>query len=597
MSQFLLSKNKGEEKYSNSEGYRSEQAKTKVFDLDWCRLSFSWFEKNNFNPVYEDQQNSFFCNGILYIEEQRIDKNWQKVASVWGTSDSSGIKKLNGFGNLLVYSKSERLIYIITSRMGFLPIYFGKSTDDKDKRALGTHPDEIASFLGRNKLDKLSIAEFISTSCIAAPHTYYENIKQLEPASIYTFDGDELIRKKVYWEPNLDHNDFADSEESAKLIADFIKESVNKRISNNGKGLLLLSGGLDSRSVLFAPDNPSEMLEAVTFYNEPNTELRLASELANKADVKHHHLQREYDYYGKLAVDAIKLTGGMWNFGCFHTSGFNRELSELNHGILLSGMYFDTFFKGFAFDKENLHKKLTGKIYKRYPAQDVYWDTKGADDLKREWREAIHMRRVESYGYDKISRDELTPQILNKVKYSRIGNMARIRSGGMDIALYRSQYYDMVISDNKFSGVFSFLNPLDEVKADFMESIIKQLTNEPLSVADSNQLNSEFVSNNYYLTAARNILRKRIRKISPVQNKSADIAMGSSWIDWYTYRQESELISQLWKECEQDETACEAVEQIMDYNPFFLEPDYSSSKYDFLNLLTVGLWLKYGYVN
>ncbi len=417
----------------------------------------------------------------------------------------------------------------------------------------------------------------------------------LEPASIYTFDGDALTHKKVYWEPDLDHDDFADSEESAKLIADFIKKSVNKRISNNGKGLLLLSGGLDSRSVLFAPDNPSAMLEAVTFYNEPNTELRLASELADKADVKHHHLQREYDYYGKLAVDAIKLTGGMWNLGCLHTSGFDQELRKLNKGVLLSGMYFDTFFKGFAFDKQDKYKKWTGSIYKEYPTQDIYWDTKGQISLDSKWRDAISKRRSTYFGYEDVPKDELTSQMLNKIKYSRIGNLARIRSGGMDMALYRSQYYDMIISDSNFSDIFSFLNPYDEIKKDFMTKIVGYIIEDEFSIADSNVLNSHFVNNNFYLTAAKGIIKKRLKRIGTKQNRKK-ISIGSSWIDWDIYIQNSQIIAELWQECKEDENVNIILSEIMVDNPFKSSPSTLKSYFSFFNLITVGLWLKYGYV-
>lgn len=594
MSQFLLCNRASGENDFQLQTDDIPGKQNKAFLLDDFILKLSWFNNNQYKPWHESNTALFFSIGILYLNGTRIDKSWELINLKWNEEGVEALNVLNGYGNLLIYDKRKESFFIITSRMGFLPIYSGKN-ESSYKMAIGTHPDEISRNLDIYSLDKLSVAEFIATSCISAPYTYYENIKQLEPASVYKFEGKKLFQIETYWQPDLDHDDFASIQESAALIASYIKESTNRRISNNGnKGLLLLSGGLDSRAVLFAPDYPSEMLEAVTFYNEPNIELKLSSQLASKAGVKHHHLKRDYDYYGKLAIDAVKLTGGMWNIGCLHTSGFNDELYKINKGVLLSGMYFDTFFKGFAFDKKILHKRMTGSIYKGYPGQDIYWDTRGANDLKYEWQDAIHRRRAETYGYDSIPEDALTPQILNKIKYSRIGNMARIRSGGMDIALYKSQFYDMVVSDINFSKVFSFLNPYDELKSDFMNIVIKNLTEDNISVADSNVLNSEFLMNNYYLTVSRNILRKRIKKFLP-KSKKNDIAVESSWINWYTYRHNSELINSLWKECKQDESISLIIEEMLGYNPFELKPDYSSSKYDFLNLLTVGLWLKYGY--
>lgn len=567
---------------------------TKEYELSGCSAFFSWVKGHNYTPYGDFEDHIIAAIGIIYYEGERIDKKWQTVYQQFNTDLRQLATNLDGYGNLFIFNKRKNEGYVITSRMGFYALFYGNDLASENY-AVGTNPDYVASCLQKNELDKESVAEFIATSCISAPYTYYTNIKQLEPASIYKIGPQGISRVQKYWEPELDHEDFLSEEESINRIAGFIRESVNKRINkNNGKGLLFLSGGLDSRAVLFAPQNPSQLLEAVTFYNEPNTELELATSLAQKAGVIHHPLKRHYDYYADLAIDTIKDTGGMWNFACLHMSGYSDKLREMNPGILLSGMYFDTFFKGFAFDKRVNYQKLTGKIFKEYPSQNNYWDARGSKDLKMEWKARLDERRRECYGYDTVPADELTPLMLNKIKYSRIGNMARIRSGGMDTALYKSQHYEMVVSDKNFSTIFSFLNPLHEIKSDFMPRVISRLTDQQL-VDDANVVYSEYMMQNYYLTVARGVLRRRVvRKLFPQKDKN-EVAMDSSWIDWYAYRKKSKKIKSLWKEC--DDYAGELANELIGFNPYKLEPDFSKSKYDFINLLTVGLWLKYGYKN
>jgi len=449
MAEFLLTNSRSD--FSSLNGDENESRRSsKKFGENSYKLCYNAVDKSFMDPFTQaDTGNAVYCNGITRVGKFRIDKYPNQFLSKWQKQEDGVLDSFSGYGNLLIWNNELYEWTIITSRMGFFPVYAGE-VSKSGNIVLGNHPDKIASILKTKQLNKVSVAEFIATGNITPPFTYYEDIFQLEPASVYRFNKNGLHFVKNYWKPNLDHDNFFSSDESARYLAEIIRTTVNQAFDeSDSKGLLLLSGGMDSRAVLFSADNPSAVLKAATFYTEENIELKKAAQLASIAGVEHYPLKREYDYYANLAIDAVKLTGGMWNFACCHTYGFRNELRRINPGVMLSGICFDTLFRGSVFQKKESYNKFSGTIKKEFADQDIYWDKKGIVQLKDKWKEKIHNRRRDYYGFDTIHSKSLTPIMLNKIKYSRLKNLSRLRSSGIENVLCKTQNYDLVSSGLK----------------------------------------------------------------------------------------------------------------------------------------------------
>jgi len=125
-----------------------------------------------------------------------------------------------------------------------------------------------------------------------------------------------------------------------------------------------------------------------------------------------------------------------------------------------------------------------------------------------------------------------------------------------------------------------------------MDRVLQHITSHKLPT-DANIDSSHFLYQNFYLTAIRNIVKKRVPWIENRHRLEDSIALESSWINWDKYKSDSEMINKLWNEC--DDSAGDLLNEILGYKPYELPPDLIVSKYDFINLLTIGLWFKYGY--
>jgi asparagine synthase (glutamine-hydrolysing) len=102
-------------------------------------------------------------------------------------------------------------------------------------------------------LDYSSISKYLSLSYIPSPNTIYKNIKKLPAGSFLVFN----IRKnnfyiKKYWEPKFDPKIDISYEEAKEKTQKILKDSVNIRMISDVPVGVLLSGGVDSSSIVAA---------------------------------------------------------------------------------------------------------------------------------------------------------------------------------------------------------------------------------------------------------------------------------------------------------------------------------------------------------
>lgn len=183
-------------------------------------------------------------------------------------------------------------LQIRTDILGIAPLYFRASSNGitiaSETKCFGDQPNINAW------------AELIHYGFQFSDHTLVNDVNMFPAASITSWQLPDLrFTTQTYWRwpaPNFSPN--------LTTIADSFQDNVRQYLSNHGNGQVLLSGGLDSRLILFAllkEQQRPECLIVNHFEEAFNTDGRIAQKLARNHKLPYRILSPTADYYSSTA--------------------------------------------------------------------------------------------------------------------------------------------------------------------------------------------------------------------------------------------------------------------------------------------------------
>ncbi len=518
----------------------------------------------------------------------------KQVIAQWLKYQNNIVNWLNG-GTLVIYEQKTQQLHVITDRMGIYPLF----ASTVGGIYLGSHPDILAQLLTTNRyqlhLDLVTMAEFIIVGRCVHPHSYYQEIYQLDPGTHYTWDlnrPNQPPHQVEYWHPHyLDETPTAtDNEELADELAQAIRQAVRIRTSSHlGKVGILLSGGVDSRAILFSVEQP-QAVNCITLFDEPNVELKTTKKLAALAHATHHCFQRDFEYYGRTALDNVRISGGMSEFQHGHFLGIDEQISNLGLGVLLSGCYADYLFKGLAFNKK--YQTFFGK---RSPLWQV-------GQYNKQWYRPYYTLKSEKFNrviYERIQERLLGIQLddyLNTalaVEEKRIRPLSRIFANMAQSVLRRTQPWDTLFADPAVLEVYGHFPTLAKVNSTvFEQAVAKIVGSRGKSVADSNY--GSRLSVHTQVKLIQWLLANSQREIGyllGLKKRPADHTTDGSWPNWTYYLGHSQVLRELWHSPTPPEA--EILTAIYGDNPWQISmADWTKRRDLFFRLLTLKLWLQ-----
>lgn len=345
----------------------------------------------------------------------------------WLNDDESLFPKIiNGAGIVFIYDQNSKELRFWTDRLGFYPIYFWTNGH---QFIISSNADLIVEVLDKYSIklsvDKHTIAEFLMTGTASQPHTYWTDIKQLDSGTYYNLNVTTgSITKNEYWQPPflLGKPYVSKKSDAIDYLTSVLRKSVRIRTGpSSGNVGVMLSAGADSRLALLGSQHP-EKATCFTLYDDVNSELLGAQQIARIAGAKHITYRRDKDYYFTNAVDAVKHSSGMWSIDSAHYGAVGQLVKENNIGVLLTGCYADYLLKGLAYNRTN--KKLFGKDIPLYNLDkfDYEWYQPFVP-ISNKYMDAINVRLMVSYERYGTSIDQYQSQSL--AEYCRLTPIIR----------------------------------------------------------------------------------------------------------------------------------------------------------------------------
>ena len=198
------------------------------------------------------------------------------------------ISKLNGMFAIAIHDSRDDSLHLIRDRMGKKPLWISQLNDGtlffaSEVRALMlARPDRT--------LRTDMVTEVMQYGYINAPHSAFNEISQLLPASVLTWRDSETSTA-MYWVPDFDTKIDISYEDALETTKELIEESVSRRLISERPLGSFLSGGYDSTIVTaYMAKLMSEKVQtySIGFHSPQFNEAHHAKQVATFLGTSHH---------------------------------------------------------------------------------------------------------------------------------------------------------------------------------------------------------------------------------------------------------------------------------------------------------------------
>lgn len=176
------------------------------------------------------------------------------LASIEAWGIDRALASFNGMFAFALWDTRELTLTLARDRLGIKPLYFGRVNGSmvfgSELQAIAAHPDADLT-INRDWLDR-----YLREIHIRSEETIYSEIRAVRPGTIVTFDATLQAKERVYWSL-IDtveagkRDPFSGTEaEAADMIDQLLGNAVRLRTVSDVPLGVLLSGGIDSSSVL-----------------------------------------------------------------------------------------------------------------------------------------------------------------------------------------------------------------------------------------------------------------------------------------------------------------------------------------------------------
>lgn len=161
------------------------------------------------------------------------------------------LQKLDGMFAFAVYDHVKRELFCARDRFGEKPFYYSSGSDQF------LFASEMKALFAANVAKTVShkfiynyLLYGVTDDVYHPADTFYEQVKQLEPAHYIIISSDGRIEKQRYWSLPCNYSQLISVEDAMEQYRFLFRQSVERRLRSDVPVGSSLSGGLDSSSVV-----------------------------------------------------------------------------------------------------------------------------------------------------------------------------------------------------------------------------------------------------------------------------------------------------------------------------------------------------------
>ena len=308
----------------------------------------------NFKDFYTELKNNGF-NVITHSDTEVLLKLFQ----LYGLKM---LNRLNGMFAFAIWDKKDKKLTVVRDRMGVKPLYYSFHNETfyfaSEQKALFTAGVPL-------RIAQDGLGEYIFNRFVAGENTLYENIKKVLPGHSMTIHESGKIENEKWWDLKREIQNHATIKNPLDWFKNTFDDSVRLRMVSDVPVGVLLSGGLDSSSILASLHQQKfKGLQTfnIGFKEEEHNESHLAEMLSKQFGYGFHTMQLENDLlYEKLIASTYFQDEPIMHLSEPHLLALS-QLAKPSVKVLLSGEGADEMMGGYVRYKALQYPSLLSAI-------------------------------------------------------------------------------------------------------------------------------------------------------------------------------------------------------------------------------------------
>jgi asparagine synthase (glutamine-hydrolysing) len=338
----------------DDEGFYS----TPAVGLAMRRLSIIDLQTGHQPLQNEDGSIQIVFNGEIY-NFQELRKDLEKAGHRFTTNSDTEVivhgyeeygthvvQHLRGMFAFALWDGKDEMLLLARDRAGKKPLHYYK---DGEKFLFGS---EIKSILQCEQVPRAvnpeALDRFLTFEYVFSPETIFQGIYKLPPGHLLVLrKGD--IRIEQYWENLPAVQELHDEEYYARRLAELLEEAVKIRLISDVPLGALLSGGIDSSTVVgFMAKHSGKPVKtfSIGFEDQTYNELAYARIVSNHFHTEHHEFIIKPDAVNLVEKLVKNLDEPLGDFSIFPTYLVSKMAREYVT-VALSGDGGDELFAGY----------------------------------------------------------------------------------------------------------------------------------------------------------------------------------------------------------------------------------------------------------
>ena len=218
----------------------------------------------------------------------RSHSDTEVILHLYEEYGASCVHQLRGMFAFAIWDSNRQRLFLARDRLGQKPLVYAVVNGSL------IFASEIKSILQdpsvNREVDPEAIHHYLTYQYVPSPWTAFKGIEKLPPAHILICEQGE-IRIERYWDLNYAHKVEMSEEEYGKRIIELLREATRIRLMSDVPLGVLLSGGIDSSSVVAMMSqlsNEPVKTFSIGFEEQSFDELKYARLVAERFGTKHH---------------------------------------------------------------------------------------------------------------------------------------------------------------------------------------------------------------------------------------------------------------------------------------------------------------------
>lgn len=281
------------------------------------RLSIIDTSSNGHQPfLSENQRYSIVFNGEIYNYQSFYPELKAKGVTIRTKSDTEVLlhlyelhglemlSRLNGMFAFAIWDSWERKLILCRDRMGVKPLYY---TIRNNSIYFASEQKALFSAKIPLQIDHDGFEEYIFNRFVAGENTLFENIKKILPGHYLIIHESGRIESKKWWDLKTEIQNQSPISNPESWFRELFYDSVKLRMVSDVPVGVLLSGGLDSCSVLGAlhEQNFKDISTFnIGFKEEQHNESYLAKQISDLYNYDFNSIELENETLFQNLIDA-----------------------------------------------------------------------------------------------------------------------------------------------------------------------------------------------------------------------------------------------------------------------------------------------------